>query len=186
MRRGGDKAGEYIGHVKNSMNRLEQLADILLKLAELDSDALIMKRDPINILDLVEDIKLELEAYFIKDKVSIKVYGDGFTLFCDRRWTYEAIFNIVKNGIKASKTRGVEIQLKNTGLYKSVVVKDFGKGLDRDRLKKAFRQFYKENPDSKGYGIGLPMAKSIMEKQNGDLLYLRGKTSNLFELRFYN
>lgn len=53
-------------------------------------------------------------------------------------------------------------------------------------LEKAFRRFYKLDPNSKGYGIGLPMAKSVMERQNGELLYHKGKKSNSFEMRFYN
>ena len=65
-------------------------------------------------------------------------------------------------------------------------MEDFSKGLDREMLEKVFKRFYKMDPNSKGYGIGLPMAKSVMERQNGELLYHKGKKSNAFELRFYN
>ena len=57
---------------------------------------------------------------------------------------------------------------------------------NKEMLEKVFKRFYKLNPNSKGYGIGLPMAKSVMERQNGELLYHKGKKSNAFELRFYN
>lgn len=181
----GIDSGQYIGYIRNSMGRLEQLADILLKMAALDSETIDMKKEPISIIALLEDIKLDMEAYFIKDGVDIPVCGDDFILTCDKRWTYEAIFNIVKNGIEASDGKGVEIYLKESNLFQSIIVKDFSYGLDSEMLKRAYRRFYKENSNSKGYGIGLPMAKSIMEKQNGELLYYKGKTSNSFELRFY-
>lgn len=176
---------EYIFHIRDNINRLHQLADILLKLASLDSNVIEMKKEPVHIKELVNGIVLELEVYFIKNNLKIPIHGDDFTLVCDKRWTYEAIFNIVKNGIEASINKGVEIYFKETNLFKSIIVEDFSKGMDNDTLKKAYRRFYKENSSAKGYGIGLPMAKTIIEKQGGELLYTKGKMSNTFELRFY-
>ena len=120
------------------------------------------------------------------EKYNIPVSGEDFKLLCDRKWTYEAIYNIVKNGLEASKDKGIKIKLKETNIYKSIIVEDFSNGMSDEILEKAYKRFYKEKKDSKGYGIGLPMAKTVLEKQNGELLYLRGKTSNSFELRFYS
>ncbi|NLN97502.1 MAG: HAMP domain-containing histidine kinase [Eubacteriaceae bacterium] len=178
-------AHQYIDYIRNSIERLQQLAETLLKMAALDSRTVELKREPVSILELVKKIKRDMAAYFIEEGATISIDGADFILTCDERWTYEAIYNIVKNGIEASPENRVEISLKESNLYQSVFVKDFSQGLDGDMLKKAYRRFYKENPNSKGYGIGLPMAKSIMEKQNGDLLYSKGKKSNTFELRFY-
>lgn len=180
-----ESSAEYIAYIRNSINRLHRLVDALLKMASLDSGSIIMKKDVISAKSLLEDLKSDMEIYFSDKDISIPIYGDDFTLSCDRNWTYEAVFNIVKNGIEASSDKGVEIHLKETNLFQSIIVKDFGQGLDSEMLKKAFKRFYKENPDSEGYGIGLPMAKSIMEKQGGELLYRKGKDSNYFELRFY-
>lgn len=180
-----ESSAEFITYTRNSINRLHRLVDALLKMASLDSGSIIMKKDPLNVKSLLEDLKSDIEVYFTDKDISIPIYGNDFTLTCDGSWTYEAIFNIVKNGIEASGDKGVEIHLKETNLFQSIIVKDFGQGLDSEMLKKAFKRFYKENPDSEGYGIGLPMAKSIMEKQDGELLYRKGKESNSFELRFY-
>jgi len=127
-----------------------------------------------------------LKDYFINDNIEIPLDGDDFDLICDKKWTYEAAFNVMKNGLEATEDRHIEIHLKETNLYKSIFVEDFSKGLNREMLEKVFRRFYKADPNSKGYGIGLPMAKSVMERQNGELLYHKGKKSNSFELRFYN
>lgn len=180
-----ESSAEYIAYIRNSINRLHRLVDALLKMASLDSGSIIMKKDIISAKSLLEDLKSDIEVYFADKDISIPIYGDDFTLSCDGNWTYEAVFNIVKNAIEASSDKGVEIHLKETNLFQSIIVKDFGQGLDREMLKKAFKRFYKENPDSEGYGIGLPMAKSIMEKQGGELLYRKDKDSNSFELRFY-
>lgn len=177
---------EYIDRLKDNLLRLHNLSDILLKLAALDSGTIEMAKDSISAQELIEDIILKLKNYFISDTIEIPIYGDDFDLICDKKWTYEALFNVMKNGIEATEDRHIEIYLKETNLYKGILVEDFSNGLDRQMLEKVFRRFYKADPNSKGYGIGLPMAKSVMERQNGELLYHKGKKSNAFELRFYN
>ena len=177
---------EYIERLRDNLLRLHNLSDILLKLAALDSGTIEMTKDRISAQGLIEDIIQNLKDYFNNDNVEIQLYGADFNLICDKKWTYEALFNVMKNGIEATEGRHIEIHLKETNLYKSIFVEDFSKGLDREMLEKVFRRFYKIDPNSKGYGIGLPMAKSVMERQNGELLYHKGKKSNSFELRFYN
>ena len=177
---------EYISRLRDNLLRLYNLSDILLKLAAIDSGTIEMTRDRVSARDLIEDSIRNLKDYFINDPIEIPLYGDDFDLICDKKWTYEALFNVMKNGLEATEDRQIEIQLKGTNLYKSIFVKDFSKGLDREMLEKVFKRFYKIDPNSKGYGIGLPMAKSVMERQNGELLYHKEKKSNSFELRFYN
>ena len=176
---------EYINRIRASSNRLHQLVDILLKLAALDSETIKMKKESISVKKLIDEVVTEMEIIFANQDFTIPVVGKDYKLICDRKWTYEAIYNIVKNGIEASEDKGIKIYLQETNIYQSIVIEDFGKGISKDNLKKIYRRFYKENKDSKGYGIGLPMAKTIIEKQNGELVYIRGKTSNSFELRFY-
>ena len=177
---------EYIERIRDNLLRLHNLSDILLKLAALDSGTIEMAKDRISAQELIEYIMQKLKDYFIKDNIEIPLYGEDFDILCDKKWTYEALFNVMKNGLEATKDRHIEIHLKETNLYKSIFVEDFSKGLDKQMLEKVFRRFYKADPNSKGYGIGLPMAKSVMERQNGELLYHKGKKSNAFELRFYN
>ena len=180
-----DNKIEYINRIRASSNRLHQLVDILLKLAALDSETIKMKKESISVKKLIDEVVTEMEIIFANQDFTIPVVGKDYKLICDRKWTYEAIYNIVKNGIEASEDKGIKIYLQETNIYQSIVIEDFGKGISKDDLKKIYRRFYKENKDSKGYGIGLPMAKTIIEKQNGELVYTRGKTSNSFELRFY-
>lgn len=176
---------EYINRIRTSSNRLHQLVNILLKLAALDSGTIKMKKEIVSAKNLIDEVIAEMEIIFANRNFMIPVVGDDYKLLCDRKWTYEAIYNIVKNGMEASEDKGIKIYLKETNIYQSIIIEDFGKGMSNEILKKVYRRFYKENKDSKGYGIGLPMAKTIIEKQNGELIYIRGRTSNSFELRFY-
>lgn len=176
---------EYIDRIRKSTNRLHQLVDILLKLAALDSGAITMKKEMVDAKDLINAVIAEMEILFLERRHKIPVSGEAFKLICDRKWTYEAIYNIVKNGMEASKDRGIRVNLKETNIYQGIIVEDFSNGMSDEVLKKVYKRFHKENKASDGYGIGLPMAKAIMEKQNGELIYSRGKGSNCFELRFY-
>ena len=130
-------------------------------------------------------IVIEIEVIFKDRNYQVPIIGDDFELMCDEKWTYEAIFNIVKNGMEASKKKNVKIYLKETNLYQSILVEDYSEGISRENLKLVYKRFYKIDKKSKGYGIGLPMAKTIMEKQDGELIYSKMKDSNIFELRFY-
>ena len=177
---------EYITRLKENLLRLRNLSDVLLKLAALDSATIEMSKDRICARDLVYEVIVNIKDYFIKENIDIPINGEDFFLVCDKKWTYEAVFNIVKNAIEASKNKNVKIYFKETNLYKSIFVEDSSPGMDKKMLEKVLKRFYKANPKSKGYGIGLPMAKSVMERQNGELLYHKGKKSNAFELRFYN
>ncbi|MDO5027852.1 MAG: HAMP domain-containing sensor histidine kinase [Bacillota bacterium] len=177
---------EYLQRLRDNLLRLHNLSDILLKLAALDSGTIEMARDRISARDFLDELIRDVKDYFIKYNIEIPLYGEDFSFVCDEKWTYEALFNVMKNGIEAREDRHIEIHLKETNLYKSIFVEDFSEGLDSDMLEKVFRRFYKLDPNSKGYGIGLPMAKSVMERQNGELIYHKGKKSNAFELRFYN
>lgn len=176
---------QYTNHIRKNLLRLLNLADILLKMASLDSETNSLKKESTNAFSLAEDVKEELENYFSNYFVKVTITGSDFSLICDRQWTYEALFNIAKNGIEASGKKSIEIELKETNLFKSFIVKDKSKGMKKHELENAYKRFHKGNSSSEGYGIGLPLAKQIIEKQNGELIYTKEKNYNSFELRFY-
>lgn len=185
MEAGENKGGEYSKIMRKDINRLYQLTDILLKMSSIDSGLIVMKKEIFSAKDVISEIILNLESYFIDRNLNIKVEGHDFDLKLDRNWTLEAVFNIVKNGLEASMEKGIQIELASNNIYQSIIVRDYGKGIDKDLLAKMYKRFYKADPNSKGFGIGLSMAKAIVQKQNGELLYKKEKNSNYFEIRFY-
>lgn len=128
---------------------------------------------------------MSLESFFAKDHIKIEEKGQGFTIYADRFWTLEALINLMKNGLEASLEKGIEVESKENKIYQSILVRDFGPGIARGDMEKVYQRFYKANRNSSGFGLGLPMAKTIMEKQGGELLYYREKQGNCFEMRFY-
>ena len=70
-------------------------------------------------------------------------------------------------------------------LYTSLIIEDNGGGIEKENMKKIFKRFYK-TPDSNGFGIGLAMAKSIVEANNGNISVKNGKNGAIFKIKFYN
>lgn len=180
-----DNTDKYVKIIRNDIYRLYDLTDILLKMSSLDAGIMPMKKETFSVKELIIDAEMSLESYFSKDELKIDTIGNDFNLERDRQWILEALINLIKNGMEASKGEGVQIELRETTIFKSILVRDYSEGISKKELSKVFERFYKSNPKSKGFGIGLPMVKAIMDKQNGELLYFREKKSNYFELRFY-
>ena len=70
-------------------------------------------------------------------------------------------------------------------LYTSLIIKDNGGGIEKENIKKIFKRFYK-TPDSNGFGIGLAMVKTIVEKNNGEISVSNNDAGARFEIKFYN
>lgn len=88
---------------------------------------------------------------------------------CDFKWQVEAITNILKNCIEHSNANSkISINYEENKIYSKIEIKDEGVGIDKEDLPHIFERFYKgKNSSSDSIGIGLALAKSIIEKNNG-------------------
>lgn len=177
---------EYQSRIRKEVERLYDLSDLLLKLSSLDAGAISLENAPFSAMGVVIDAELSLEPIMTKKKVSIESIGDDFILLGDRVWLLEALLNIMKNAVEASPRGGkVSVLLNQNVVFKSITVKDCGPGLSPEQQKRAFERFYKSNPQSQGFGIGLSLAESIMKIHEGELLLHSSTEGTEMELRFY-
>ncbi len=94
------------------------------------------------------------------------------TLFCDPEWTKEAVGNLVKNALDHTGEGGViRICWERTPAVCRLTVQDNGCGSAEEELHHIFKQFYRSSAsaDRKGAGLGLSLARSIVEGQGGNL-----------------
>ena len=175
---------EDIGILKRQIQRLNSLSDILLKLSSLDANKELMKKEEINLDELVT---YALDALDIKRSTSIKIENSlkENTIYGDFYWLSEALINILKNADNRPDCDKISLSSYKNPLYTSLIVEDNGGGIDKYSIKKIFKRFYK-TPDSKGFGIGLAMAKTIVEKNNGVISVDNTKDGARFEIKFYN
>ena len=173
-----------IGILKRQIQRLNSLSDILLKLSSLDANKELMKKEKINLDELVT---YAIDTLNIKKSTSIKIENNlkENTIYGDFYWLSEALINILKNADNRPDCDKISLSSYKNPLYTSLIVEDNGGGIDKYSIKKIFKRFYK-TPDSKGFGIGLAMAKTIVENNNGLISVDNTKDGARFEMKFYN
>jgi len=106
---------------------------------------------------------------------------------CDSKWQIEAITNILKNSIDHSKdNQKVIINVENNNVYSTVEIKDFGDGISKKDISHIFERFYKgENATSDSIGIGLALAKTIIEEDNGNISVESNKNGTKFTIKYF-
>ncbi len=163
---------EFLGRCRRELDRMEWLILTLLKLARLEADALELnsKSSP-----LAETVKLAVQSVhrLAEDKQVRIVIDDSdasLSLLHDAHWMGEALANLLKNAVEHSPPGGeVAIGWEQTHTFTHLHVKDQGPGIDPRHLPHIFKKFYRTSGDGGGVGLGLPLARSIIEKHGGVL-----------------
>ncbi len=157
--------------------RLEFLIQSLTKLSRLETNIVEVKPVLQDIAGLVEEAAASLQSKAGRKQITIKITSDltGQAYF-DRKWTKEALENILDNAVKYSPPGSVvEVFVKHYELYAAICVKDRGIGIAEEDIPKIFTRFYRSEQvqQEEGVGIGLHLAREIISKQNG---YIKVKT----------
>ena len=180
---------EFINDIKRESLNINFLVQSILKLSKFDVN--VIKFDNKN-YDLNRIIKNSIKnVSSICDLKNVKIevsYCNEAVINCDYKWQIEAISNVLKNAVEHSKEFDtVKIKLENNKLYSQILISDNGIGIDKDDLKHIFERFYKGKNSSKdSVGIGLSLAKSIIENNNG---FISVKSENgkgtTFEIKYF-
>ena len=173
-----------IGILKRQLLRLNALSDILLKLSSLDANKDLMKKEEIRLDELVD---YALDSLDLKRSINVEIEKSlkGNSINGDFYWIAEALINIMKNADSRPTCDKIIISSYKNPLYTSLIIEDNGGGIEKENMKKIFKRFYK-TPDSNGFGIGLAMAKTIVEKNNGEISVSNIDAGARFEIKFYN
>lgn len=175
---------EDIEILKRQTLRLNSLSDILLKLSSLDANKDLMKKEEIRLDELVA---YALDTLSLKESTKLEISDDlkENIIYGDFYWLAEAIINILKNADNRPNCQKITVLSYKNPLYTNLIIEDDGGGIDENNIKKIFKRFYK-TPDSRGFGIGLAMAKTIVEKNNGEISVSNSDKGARFEIKFYN
>ena len=163
---------EKVKDMKRIVVNLNFLINSLLKLARFDANTITFKRDKILVSDLLDKVILNVSILADLKEIEIIKKGDLQSFIKgDFNWEEEALTNILKNSLEHSlNNKNIEIIVENNKLYTSITIKDNGVGINEHDLKHIFERFYKcENSTSSSVGIGLSLAKSIIEHDEGSI-----------------
>ncbi|MGY3725607.1 Signal transduction histidine kinase [Granulicatella balaenopterae] len=177
--------------IEQQINKLNQLVNKILELSEIQQSTL-KELIPIDLLleEIIED--LEQKAHSKNITLQLNIADDHqleqhFEVIGDHTLLYQALFNIVENGIKYSYEGGVvHIYLtKQKGSIK-IMISDTGCGIKKEDCAKIFQAFYRgENKltqTNKGYGIGLAFSKKVIEHHRGDIQIKSQESGSTFEI----
>lgn len=167
------------------LERLNSLADILLKLSSLDANIDKMEKREVFISEILDYVLDILRKSIDEKNVKIICDYEDYEIKVDYYWISEALINIIKNALSLDRLTKIKISTNKNPIYTEIIIEDDGGGIKEENLKKIFERFYK-SPDSKGFGIGLAMAKSIVEANNGAISVKNGKDGATFKIKFYN
>ena len=120
--------------------------------------------------ELVEAALTDLKVRAVKEDKLIIVRGEDINLYCDKQWTSEAISNLVKNALDHTRPGGkITVCWEHFKAITRLSVTDDGEGIAEEDLHHVFKRFYRSSKavDTNGIGLGLPLAKTIIEKQGG-------------------
>ena len=158
---------------EQELDRIEKLVQNLLKITKLDAGSIVIEKTKENVADMMRDIELHFAYRARQEQKKIVLSGsDNVLLLCDRDWLIEAIDNIVKNALDhTEKGDTVLIEWKTLSSSVQIAVKDNGCGIHSEDLHHIFKRFYRSrfSKDKQGIGLGLPLAKAIVEAHNGTI-----------------
>lgn len=163
-----EKQAEFIHNIRFSLNKMEWLVGALLKMAKLDAHVIDFVKKDVNVSELVEAVKPSVAILLDVNNQTLELKNDG-VINCDKRWTVEALTNIVKNAIEYSpKDQVIEIDSGTNPMYDWISVKDSGDGMSREQYAALFKRF-ENSTNENGFGIGMPLALSIVRGQGGTI-----------------
>lgn len=179
---------DFIKDIKREINGINFLVQSILKLSKLDTNTINFIEDEIELNKIViEAIKnVSMLSDLRNVNVNLKIKSNS-VIKCDFKWQVEAISNILKNCIEHSNENSdVIVIIEDNKVYSKIIIKDNGGGIAKEDLPHIFERFYKgKNATSDSIGIGLSLAKTIIEKDNGTISVQSSDKGSIFEIKYF-
>lgn len=165
-----DKEKEFLNIISNQVDKLEFLMDSLTKMSRLETNMIVLNKQSAKIMECINQAKEQVEILAENKNIEIKIMGENCILEYDKKWTLEAICNLLENAIKYTNPNGkIIINLEKLETFLKIDIIDNGMGIDEENINNIFKRFFRERKvkDIQGVGIGLYLSKKIIENQNG-------------------
>ena len=165
-----EKKIEFLDSSQKELEKINWLIKTVLNIAKLDSKTLILAKNSENAYNLCLEVKNNFKAMCEIHHADIEIVSNKEeTINCDKKWTIEAMNNIVKNAIEHG-AKSITIKIEENTIYTKIIIRDNGEGIDKEDLGHIFDRFYKaKNSKESSLGIGLAFCKSIIRNQDGDI-----------------
>ncbi len=166
-----EKEQEFLEIITGQVDKLEFFTDSLTKMSRLETNMIVLNKEQAKIIECLEKAKEQAQSLAEKKNINIEINGDiSATIKYDKKWTLEAICNILENAIKYTNDNGkIEINIEKLESFLKIDITDNGIGIESENINNIFKRFYREQKvhNIEGVGIGLYLSKTIIEQQNG-------------------
>ena len=179
---------DFIIDIKRNVININFLVQALLKLSKFDANTVhfIKKENDLEMIvgEAIKNVSTLCDLRNINIKLNTL---ENAKVECDAKWQIEAITNIIKNAIEHSKDNSsIIINIDNNRVYSKIEVIDFGDGISKRDIKHIFERFYKgENATSNSIGIGLALAKTIIEEDKGSIAVESNESNTKFTIKYF-
>ncbi len=165
------KGREFLGHLEGQTEKLDFLLQSMVKMSRLETGIIHIRQQEARLYETIAGAVGEIVPAAAKKGIELSVDCDEEIMVKhDRKWTEEAIFNVLDNAVKYTESGGsIHVAMKCQEVFAKISVRDTGKGIAPERQAEIFTRFYREPEihDESGIGIGLYLARKILELQNG-------------------
>lgn len=161
---------ELLNNIHRKITNTNFLVHSLLKLSKFDANTIEFNRQNNSLSKILKDVLDNLSTLSDLKDIKINIKGSkDISLYCDYKWEVEALTNIIKNCIEHSNNSSkIDITYQKNDIFTKIIIQDNGCGISKKDLPHIFDRFYKAQNSSKdSIGIGLSLAKTIIEKDNG-------------------
>ena len=179
---------DFIVDIKRNVLNINFLVQSLLKLSKFDANTVHFVKQENDLKTIVEESIKNVSTLCDLRNINIKLnIKENSKIICDDKWQIEALTNIIKNPIEHSKNNSnIIINIENNNVYSMIEVIDFGEGIAKKDIKHIFERFYKcKNTKTDSIGIGLALAKTIIEEDKGTISVESNKLETKFIIKYY-
>lgn len=183
-----DTRQQFLRQIRREITNINFLVQSLLKLSKLDSGTIVFRKESVHAREIVEEAVRNVSA--LSDLRSVRIElktADSDEICCDARWQVEAVTNILKNAVEHSYEGGlVKIEILSNASYVAISIRDYGQGIRPEEEKHLFERFYRGSNASKdSMGIGLALAKAIVEEDHGHISVELSEIGTRFIVKYF-
>lgn len=163
---------ELVRHLIRETELLEFLIHSLVKISRLESGTIQLSPEIQPLAPLLADAQERVESKCIKRNVTLDSTGQKDNIFAcfDRKWTAEALYNILDNAVKYTPPGStVTVRTEKYPMFVRIRIADQGPGVTEDEIPHLFERFYRSPRfhEKEGVGLGLYLSRKIIRKEGG-------------------